>query len=462
MILRRENDLAVLRIRLDRRGGLLEDGRRGTAVVVELVVGTGEAVELGRVPPAGLGLPGEGLAGARDDLPITLPGEVLGHSAIAEAMSGRSALWLELPAPSGPLRPLAWESALAPLGVPVLRLPYFALRPVATDGPCTIAICASSPAAKGRIDVSDAVERFVGVARERLGPLTRIHVFTDERWSSRIAELPGLRVHDPRGAADYGLPRRSTAVEDTSTLQNPWLMWMRDQLAGTAVDHVHFLCHGFLAAEGGAVALASSPLVDQDRISRFVGSSETVALLSVLGAWSVGYTGPDGNYSELGLRALADAVAEVRPGPVLAHETAGDRDFAELGRALALAIGPDPTPSPRPGRAALWIHPQRLQQSLYPTESAAAPGAALLDVTSSTSLLFGPATTAALAAPDTPSWVASSARVLEQAQGAWLSPTQTGPGDLARDPGWSRQAESALRLACDLLEAHVVQAGDRP
>jgi hypothetical protein len=226
------------------------------------------------------------------------------------------------------------------------------------------------------------------------------------------------------------------------------------------VDHLHFLCHGFLAADGGAVALAPSPLSNEDRrIGRFVGATETVTLLSALGAWSAGFTGPDGNYSALGLRALADAVAEARPGPVLAHETAGDEDFTELGRTLTLALGSTQANAPAPGRTALWIHPERVQQSPYPVESAAAPADALLDDASSTSLLFGTATTAALAAPETPSWVASSARVLEQAQAAWLSPTQTGMGELGPDSEWRSQAESALRLAGELLEAHVRQAG---
>jgi hypothetical protein len=459
VILRRENDLAVLRIRLDRRSVGGPGKRLGPAVVFELVVGTGDALELARVPPGELGVPEQGLSGVRHELPITLPAGLVGHPAIGAALADRSALWLELPAPSGPLRPLAWEAALAQLPVPVLRLPYFALRPVPTDGPCTIAICASSPAAKGRIDIADGVQRFLEVIRDQLGWATRVHVFTDAEWSWELSDGDGVTVHDPRRAADYALPRRSTAVSDTSTVDNPWLRWMHDELAGSAVDHVHFLCHGFLAADGGAVALAPSPTDNSDRrISRFVGAGETVALLTALGAWSVGFTGPDGNYSELGLRALADAVAEGRPGPVLAHETTGDERFTELGAALAVAIGVPPDPVPRWRRTALWIHPQRVQPSAS-SSGRPASGAALLDESSSTSLLLGEQTTRALAATQTPSWVASSARILEQAQASWLSPTQAGVGEGASDPAWREQAESALRLAAELLEAHVRQSG---
>lgn len=457
-MLRRENDLAVLRIRLDRRGLGREDGRRDVAVVFEVVVGTGEPVELTRVAPGRLGIPERGIVGAGPDIPVTLPEELRDHRAIGKAMAGRTILWLELPAPSGPLRALAWETMLAPLAIPVLRLPYFALQPVATESPRTIAICASSPNAKAQIDIAEAVRRFLRVARERVDLLAPIHVFTDRSWARELEHDRGLMVHDPR----------DSEAGTGSTLQNPWTQWMRDQLARIAVDHVHFLCHGFLAADGGAIALAPSPLANEDRqTSRFVGPNETVALLSALGAWSVGYSGPADNYSRLGLRALADAVAEARPGPVLAHETEDDPGFAELGRGLALAIGPDAPRLVRPGPAVLWIHPQRVEDSPYPTETVAeteagtTPGELLLD-SNSTSMLFGPATTAALAAPNTPSWVASSARVLEQAQAAWLSPTQTGLGASGPDPDWSRQAADALRQASGLLEQHVREAWGQP
>lgn len=466
MMLRRDNDLAVFRIRLDRRGRELADGRRVSAVVFELHVGSQAVVELARVSPAELGLPDEGSSSSRGDLPITLPAGLLEAAALRDALAGRSALWLELPAPSGLLRPLPWEAALHPLGVPVLRLPYFALRPSATAGRLTIAVCASSPAAKGSIDVPAAMERFVAAVRRRVGAATRVHVFTDEDWAGEVRAVlqadAGVTVHEPREAADYALPRRTTEISDNPTLQNPWLLWIREKLADAAVDHVHFYCHGYRAGDGGALALASSPLINTDRrLSRFVGAPELLAFLSTVGAWSAGFTGPDNNYSQLGLRALADAVAEGRPGPVLAHEaTWDDPTFAELGDALSATIGPLPAEPPRLENAAVWIHPHRIHETTYPTEGESARGDGFLDAASH-SMLFGTATAEALAASVTPTWVASSARILEQAQAKWLSSTQTGLGDVAAEGTWPEQAADALRYVSGLLEAHVRESGDR-
>lgn len=454
-ILRRENDLAVLQVRLNRRGRRLPGGILGPAVTFSVQVGAAEsATEIGMVPPDTLGIRDGRTVSDRALRAVALPAEIVRASALLDALDGRSALWLEFPAPSGPLRMLPWEALLTPVGVPLLRLPYFALRPSTAGEALNIAVCASSPLAKVSIDVPHAMTLVVEAAHAAApGPVT-VHVFTDQNYWGAIhdalAHHHDVVVHDPHQAQQYALPRRTHRVPSTAALQNPWMLWMRDTLSGTAVDHVHFYGHGYLGTDSGAVALASSPMVNTDEsLSRFVGSAEVLALLSTLGSWSVAFSGPPDNYSAVGLREIAGAVAEARPGPVLAHETEVDPSLEQLATALRLAwAGGEPAPL---AGVALWVHPQLVSGQAYPGQRQQEP--MLVDADSQSQLLSG-ATLAALGSSSTPTWVASTARIIEQAQAQWFCATQSDrPGAIStRD---AESATAALRLASDLLERHV-------
>ena len=55
------------------------------------------------------------------------------------------------------------------------------------------------------------------------------------------------------------------------------------------LDFVHFVGHGYLSGDRGAIAVATSPTVNTDQQwSRFIGSVELNTFLSQVGAWGLG------------------------------------------------------------------------------------------------------------------------------------------------------------------------------
>jgi hypothetical protein len=127
-------------------------------------------------------------------------------------------------------------------------------------------------------------------------------------------------------------------------IESPWLLWMREALQGRSVDLVHFLGHGYMAGAKGALGFAESPVLNQDASwCRFVGSDELNLFLCQVGAWSVAIDSPIDNYSEMGLRAVADDLAQRRPGPTLHHESRlDDLDLSELEQAFLFLFNPEP------------------------------------------------------------------------------------------------------------------------
>jgi hypothetical protein len=179
---------------------------------------------------------------------------------------------------------------------------------------------------------------------------------------------------------------------------------------------------------------------------RCVGSPELLAALTELGAWSVGFSAPRETFSLEGLRDVAYAMTDARPGPVVLQETAGDPEFHELRSALSVIWNRPAPPAPRCLATALWIDPAYLRDAKFREPAAATTNHIWAG-------LFSSATGAALRADATPTWVATTARVLEQAEALWLV-SATG------NPRRGRQAAvEALRFAADLLEEHVREAG---
>lgn len=454
MIIRSDHDLPTLRI-------LIDPMLRTNDVVFQAVRGRGTPTEVARCPITALGLP-ESLVGADpgslQDHRLQLPGEVLSRLTAAVDGLGESpipphhALWLELPSPRGFVYVAPWERLLEPLGRCLFRLPNHLVRPEAPGQGLEVAICSSAPQAKMAFGPPDIMVRLAEQYLERSGHAVRLHLFTDVAWHPELlarvgdhATLPGhVVIHDPAEAESYERPARTARLSSSAEVSNPWLRWILDSVSGGRIDVMHFVTHGFLSGDRGAIAVASTPTLNTDRhMSRFIGSVEITAFLTRLGAWGLMLSGPPHNFSPAGLREVADAVAQVLPGIALVHDADHDPDGVQLGLALHTIFGAGPElDRPLPAVTA-WAHPRFVE---FPTEDQSG-----LHVNADGSSAFiAEATRDALANPDTQPWVASMSRCLEQLQVRWLPDTAEEEADPA--------AVAALRSVSDMLERHVARA----
>jgi hypothetical protein len=216
---------------------------------------------------------------------------------------------------------------------------------------------------------------------------------------------------------------------------------MQDELQGRAVDAIHLVSHGYLSGWRGAIALATGPTRNVDTgLARFVGAPELMAFAEQIGAWALLASGPPGNFSPLALRELADASARSRPGATIVHELGLDPGNVQLGQLLQFVVSDAVQWLPAMPAVTCWVHPANVrldfeeQSTLHVTESG--HSAIILD-----------ATQTAIANPDTPAWVAASARFLETQQADWLQGAVGGEVDPA--------AASALQSVSAMLERHV-------
>lgn len=279
-------------------------------------------------------------------------------------------LWLHLAKPQGYLSLVPWEQLLvAALGRPVLRLPDFLAKPPRESlNSFDVILCSSLPVAKESFMAVDHLGQIVEHILALGLSNTTIHVFTDHQIRTdvlnRVDALPNVRVYDPAEAGELPAVTATTRVPDRpGQLANPWLVWMQDSLKGRSVDVAHFLAHGYISRDRGALAFAESPLENLDRrIARFVGATELMTFLTQIGAWSAAFSSPEHNYSEMGLRLLADTIAQSRPGPVLHHEMRMDHNCTAMAEAYAFLFGHEAVPPPVSPALFLYCHPSRLEQ----------------------------------------------------------------------------------------------------
>jgi hypothetical protein len=342
-------------------------------------------------------------------------------TAMRSWMEPPAPLWLRLERPSGYLRLVPWEQLLQPrLGVPILRLPDFEMeQPRETPRSLDVVLCASAPEAKAPFDLAGNLLKIAGRLLNAVSRRTTLHVFTDRAAYPRLKQIWGnqeeprqapIRLYDPANAAPYSLLEPTSRIKDpTSRLESPWLLWIRDALGGRSIDVAHFLCHGYYWQDRGAIALAESPLQNGDpRTARFVGDVELSTFMTQIGAWSTILSSPDPNYSEMGLRLLADTVAQSRPGPVLHHEWRLDEDCEAFARACQFLYGRTGSPPPASPALLLYCQPSNLQPQV-PAEV----------VFRSRSLGLEKAAPPELddvyeTAENVPSWVAAAERSIEQ------------------------------------------------
>lgn len=358
-------------------------------------------------------------------------------------------LWLHLVKPYGFLGAVDWEGALVgALQRPLLRLPDFLERPRENRAVLDVALVCSEPVSEPRLDppqllVDTAQAVLQGSRRER----TTIHLFADEQYfhilKARFTNEPRVAVHDPASARTHGIQERGrVAGAELRDLHSPWLLWIRASMQGRSLDAVHFVAHGFLADQRPAMALAESPLSNRDRgDARYVGVGELAAFLTQTGAWSTMFTSPPGNYSEAGLRLLADTLAQTRPGPVMYHrlETGLGSD-SQLQALYGFLYAPMPSPVPAQRDWFAYCQPSIVEEldPLPPRRVAATALDANAGLFESTAVpLSAPQTRGAsragsrggatprgkppaaasptpAAEPDLPSWVSAAQRYVEQ------------------------------------------------
>lgn len=300
-LLKREYDLVDLRVSL-------ETNKSDTSVHCQLEVTTGgnlASVADWQFPIEELRLPAHFGRGVRDWSDFAFPEHVfalLKNQLVR--LNHRDALWLHLVRPYGALGLVPWEQLLQPrLGIPILRLPDFLSGPpLESRSALDVLICTSVPVAKEEFESLSLVRQIVDQARSSVPRTTRFHLFTDKAVFDQfeLQPIPNVTAYDPNRAASYSAVERSSTVPDAAErLQSPWLQWMRDALLGKSIDAVHFVCHGYLSVERGALALAESPLRNQDsRMARFIGTAEFITFLTQIGAWAAAFSGPSANFSQ--------------------------------------------------------------------------------------------------------------------------------------------------------------------
>lgn len=451
MAMQIRSDLGLPTLRI-----LLDPERTTSAVVFQMVRGRDTPYEVVRCKLEDLGLP-ENLTGADSlhDSRLAVPPRVLDTLTRAASdlgpspMEPESALWLEFPSPRGFLYVVPWERLLAPVGRCMFRLPNHLVRPQAPGAALEVAICASAPLAKAGFEPAPIMVDLATDYLERTGHDAKVHMFTDATWLDDLRHLisaqPGMAdhviVHDPAESEDLSTAPRTSSVSVNAEVANPWLKWIMQSMHGRRLDVVHFVSHGYLSGDLGAIALARRPTRNDDReMARFVGSIEMTTFMSQVGAWGLMLSGPPHNYCEAALRQLADAVAMVVPGVALTHDLTLDPTSEQLGMALQTMFDPG-SPLDHPLSAmTCWVHPRFVETADdYPQE---------LHLNADGSSAFIPdSTREALSAADTESWVASASRYLEMQQVKWI-PDAVGE---TPDPA----AVAALRNVAALVERHV-------
>ena len=282
-------------------------------------------------------------------------------------------LWVHLVKPYGVLRFVPWERSLGALGVPVLMLPDFIFPPLReTESALEVALCGSAPLNREDRSVCEAMEAVSGRILDASPRATRLHVFGDSRLTQRLRDEFSKQgrlnvdvfVYDPEGAAPYVNPDSPSKTTDAGDLRSPWLLWMRDALRKQSIDVMHFVCHGYLRRDRGAMLFAQSPVERTDRyLAGPVGQAELGSFLTQIGAWSTAFTSVIDDNSEAGLRDLADGIAQSRPGPLLLHRMLSDAGALEIVSAYRFLYSVPPMDAPKSSALSMYCQPHRIRRS---------------------------------------------------------------------------------------------------
>lgn len=299
-------------------------------------------------------------------LPMTLL-EELRHWMDAETNYDQP-LWVHLVSPYGLLRFVAWERVLGhAIGRPILMLPDF-IFPPPREAAATldVVVCGSAPLNREdhsiKVGVAQAIQHIASVERDRV----RIHVFVDKQMQNDLQSSLAPALSQTGVVIFYDQERARPFVGDESSgpltrrpgdLKSPWLLWMRECLRSQSVDVVHFVCHGYLARQRGALLFAQSPIErSRSYLSGPVFSADIQTFLTQIGAWSTVFSSLPDNSSEFGLRGLADEIAQTRPGPLMMYVQKEDATGMALADGYRFLYSPHvPT---APASTALFIYCQ--------------------------------------------------------------------------------------------------------
>lgn len=443
-LIRAGHGLPTLRVVLDRSAG--SGPRPDESAVLQAVVGDQQPQEIFRCLTGDLGLPdgGDPVPESEFRLPAGAGAAVAAAVTAMDATgAGPGALWLELPTPHGDLHLVPWERLLAPVVTdrPVLRVPYHTLRPRTSDDVIQAAIVAAPSAAALPADPAPIVAAYAHSWVRSSHGHARVHIFVRDETADAVraltADLSEVVVHDPAMAADLAGSGAGSSVSPADLRTNPWLRWMGTALQGQALDVLHLLTYGNLGSTGGRLLLARSPIAGGDRDAcLLVGSTPLAGALDQLGSWALVVSGLPGDQSPAGLRDLADAIAQLRPGVTVAE--AGSDRTADFEAAVARVFAGGP-PVPSLPSLTCWVHPELVHFSAQQADE-------LLLTPTGQSSVIAAATGSVLAADSTPAWVAAGSRFLEAQQADWIGSTGA-----AADPA----AADALRSVSALIDAHV-------
>lgn len=456
-LLKQEYNLIVLQLSLDRSSS------SPAGLSVFTLQAAGQTLTEIKVDSAELGLPNN-LSEIRkymySDPPYTIPDRVV--QALKQKLPGvldaGIPLWLQFKDDYGNLAVIPWERLLQPqLAVPILRLPYFDLKPFsASSSSLDIVLCASSPEMKAAIPVEALLEKLIRrILDAKLRERVIIHVFTDSDIFHNLQHTlhdqittgdgSGVQLYDPETSIDTAT-RYSGSTYDIPSLENPWLLWIVDALRGRSADVVHFLCHGYLGTDQGTLAFQSSPVPTPGyEPSCFVGPRQLTTFALRLGAWSVGFSSPVNNFSSSGLRLLADQLARLRTGPILLHETVVDPDDLALTQTYLFLCNEAQDALPSSPAIALYCHPNRIKKTAQPEDEINQT-----QMLNQYTLAKGETLKIMQSKENTPTWIASSQRYLEQSVADIMNANTNSSVSSATQEG----TKEALSFLSDILERH--------
>lgn len=249
-------------------------------------------------------------------------------------------LWIHLVKPYGDLGAVPWERSLVPaLRRPLLRIPDVLPSPRSSSTTFSVALIASALEESTKLPVEVAKSLADG-----LGQKLVLHYFGGELQGHTIAreleeyDIGGLEFH-PLFPSNHG----RTSEHDNLI---PWLRWIRDRLSGRAVDAVHFIAHGANLGMHGALLTPSSTQKGAHEV--LLEAVQLEPFITQTGALVVGFTRPFENWSDYGLRLVADDIGAHRAGPVVLHdpEIGDPSDLAACYHFLADAKPGSPPMSP--------------------------------------------------------------------------------------------------------------------
>ncbi|MBB3753737.1 hypothetical protein FHT44_006259 [Mycolicibacterium sp. BK634] len=428
-----EANVPVLRIQVQSA----PDSSAATLAAFEVLRGSDAPTKIAAEPTTRLGLP-DVITSRRDitEDELQIPDELLRQilSALREVATFKDPVYLlDLPAPRGYLHLVPWERLLAEhLPVPLVRLPRYELVPHA-KWPLIVAIVAGCSPHRTPFSVKAAVAHAVSDWRNTFPDKDLIiDIFVPAGDCDGVRNIVGAHADmQSSGAATHKVTVHDPPHETTIG----WRAWIGSALEGRAIDILQLIGHGSFRGDRGVLALPSvaseppeqSVSIDADGRTMFgkapersIDAPDLCAALTSLGAWSVLITAPAENASPAGLRDLATAITETRPGVVILHQhpatpagavrvTQSSQDQAE--ESLRMITGK--IPEAAMPDVSCW-HPLITAWFTTAERSANESAAdAALTEPDGTSALISNYTLSVLAAPDAPGWVASGARTLE-------------------------------------------------